>query len=335
MHQYGPKIGDVVLNGRYELLREVKGSFEGNETLIGRKFNCRYCSESNPKCFRKIAHTLPESLGNRWIISLDECDECNEKFSICEDALAAAVRPFLTLGGIEGKQNKVPQTGRTLGDAILSRNSRSEIPNISLISKGREFNQILSVDATTGVLRMVMPVAGFKFKPRLAYKALTKMAYALLPDEELENYGMTRGWLLDVDDKVDLPVLKVAMSFASIGNAPHLVAGTLLRRVNPKDCVPHILFILCAGSICLQIYLRSDHLEAHIPGIQNVTINIEWSSVLGDEEGRKMISLNYGIPIHHNWSSNELTLQPVESFVTDFNPRTRAGKITPILRKQL
>lgn len=266
---------------------------------------------------------------------MDECDGCNQKFSIYEDALAAAVRPFLALGGIEGKQNKVPQTGRTLGDAVLSRNSQNEIPNISLISKGREFNQILSVDAVSGVLRMTMPVAGFKFKPRLAYKALTKMAYAILPDEELKNYEMTRGWLLNVDDKDYHPVLKVAMSFASIGNAPDLVAGTLLRRVNPSDCVPHILFVLCAGSICLQIYLRSDHLEDHIPAAQNVTINIEWSSVLGDDEGHKMINFNYGIPIHHNWSSNELTLQPVESFVTDFNPRTRAGKITPILRKQL
>lgn len=334
MHQRSPNIGDTVLNGKYELLWQVQGSLGGEKTFIGEKHNCRFCGNRNPAHFRKTAHTFPESLGNRWVISLDECDLCNEKFSKYENDLAAAVRPFLTLGGISGKK-KIPQSGRSKDDAILSRNQKGKIPSIYMSSTGRDFDQCLSVDQTSGTIQTTMPIADVKFKPRFAYKALTKMAYALLPDEELKNYKMTRDWLSNIDDNIDFPVLEVALSFSSIGNAPSIVAGTLLRRTDPSSYFPHILFILCAGSICLQIDLRSDHLEDHIPPIPNAAIEIEWSSVLGDEEGREMISLNYGTPIHHNWSSSELTLQPIESLVTDFNPRTLAGKITPILRKQL
>jgi hypothetical protein len=64
---------------------------------------------------------------------------------------------------------------------------------------------------------------------------------------------------------VEFPRLEVGISFASIGNAPPLTSGTLLRRRDPADVVPHILFIFTAGSVCFQIDLMSDHLEDHLP----------------------------------------------------------------------
>ena len=56
------------------------------------------------------------------------------------------------------------------------------------------------------------------------------MGIALLPQEELSNYQRLIAWLLDPDDNLDFPVLEVAMSFGSIGNAPPLAVGSLLRR---------------------------------------------------------------------------------------------------------
>lgn len=118
------EIGEPVLDGRYVLLRQVKGCIGGARILLGEKGICRYCGGRNPKTFRKIAHAIPEALGNKWIISADECDVCNDAFSLYEDALANSVSPLLTLGGTAGKGNKVRQTGRTAGDAVIRRDVR-------------------------------------------------------------------------------------------------------------------------------------------------------------------------------------------------------------------
>jgi len=115
----GPKIGSLVLDQQYEILQQVKSSVGTGKTKLGTKGQCRYCRTTDSSQFRKLAHTFPESLGNKWIISLDECDDCNEKFSIYEDSLTKGVAPFLTLGGFVGKGNKTRQTGRTKGRSVI------------------------------------------------------------------------------------------------------------------------------------------------------------------------------------------------------------------------
>jgi hypothetical protein len=177
-----------------------------------------------------------------------------------------------------------------------------------------------------------MPVADDPFRPRYAYKALVKMAVALLPNIELAHYSRVRAWLLDPDDAIEFPHLDVGISFASIGNAPPLVSGALLRRIDPKDLVPHILFVLSAGSVCFQIDLMSDHLEDHLPPLPLGMVNVEWTNTVGNSDWSETISFHYGRPKHLNWSSAESQPQPVKGIELDFNPRTNAGSLTPIFR---
>lgn len=117
----GPRIGDAVLSGRYSLLAQAKGPIGGGTVFLGAAGQCRYCGETEPARFRMVAHAFPEALGNKWVISRDECDGCNQILSKYDDAIARAVSPFLTLGGVKGKSNKVRQTGRSEGDAVISR----------------------------------------------------------------------------------------------------------------------------------------------------------------------------------------------------------------------
>jgi hypothetical protein len=131
-----------VLNGRYVLLRQVKGCIGGRRTVLGQRGVCRYCSGRDPKTFRKIAHTIPEALGNKWIISADECDACNAAFSLYEDALSNSVSPLLTLGGTVGKGNKVRQTVRIAGDAIITRNRRG----LSILTKSADPKEHVALD---------------------------------------------------------------------------------------------------------------------------------------------------------------------------------------------
>ena len=327
----GPRIGDATLGGRYTLLAQVKASTESTKQYIGQKGPCRYCGERDARFFRTEAHAFPEGLGNQWVVSRAECDKCNRLFSKYDDAIVRAVGPFLTLGGVKGKSNKVRQTGRSDGPAVLSRRNGADRPELSIRSIDTERSQQMAV-TSEGALRLNFPVADDPFRPRYAYKALVKMAIALLPDAEIANYGRLRTWLLDSDDAIEFPHLDVGISFASIGHAPELLIGALLRRRDPEELVPHILFVFSAGSVCFQIDLMSDHLEDHLPPLPAGTINIEWTNTVGSPNRPEAISFRYGRPTHFNWSSAQSQPQPVKEIVLEFNPRTNNGSLIPIFR---
>jgi len=336
MSNANAKSAEVLIDGRYELLREVKGFAGDGLILIGTPGHCRYCGTCDTALFRKIAHTFPEALGNKWVISQDECDGCNTKiFSLYDEELAKAVSPFLTLGGVKGKDNKIRQTGRTGRGSVITQSRGVEGRSLLFVLNDTDPAGLLGVDPRNGMMQMRTPIAAVPFKPRHAYKALAKMGVALLPDDELPHYTKLIEWLDDPTDDEDFPVLEVGMSFGSIGNAPPLAYGALLKRTNPHDIIPHIVFLFAAGSVCCQIDLMSDHLEDHIPPVPRGSINIRHSVVIGDESSAGMsVRIPYGHQVHLNWSSNAVAPQPIEAMIFDFNPVTYEGGFTPEFRAQ-
>lgn len=310
---YGPQVGESVLNHSYILIAQVKASVGGKRILLGKKGVCRYCGTGDVSKFRNVAHTFPESLGNKWVRSLDECDECNKRFSVYDEALANSVSPFLTLGGVKGKANKVRQTGRSDGDAVLSRQPTPSRSRILIRARGTDATKNMEVDPITGKVTLNFPIAGVPFRPRHAYKALVKMALAIMPDEELHHFQKLLGWINDVNDEHYFPHLEVGMSFASVGNSPQLAAAVLLRRANPLGLLPYMLFIFTAGSVCLQIYLMPDCLDDHLPLFGPNVLKIQWSSVIVGDDAQAPIQLSFGAPIALNWAPTDLRPQPVES----------------------
>lgn len=203
--------------GRYEILAKVYALPEGDKSYIGTKGLCRFCGEARPELFRMEAHTFPEFLGNKKILSLDECDGCNSIFSKYESALAESLQPYHTIGGIKGKGNKIPQTGRTTGRTIIRR-SEGKPSRISVVQSTERFEDYLSVDPVNQKIKLAVPVAKARFIPRHAYKALSKMGVAILPEDELDKYCKLLAWLRDPDDQKDIPCLEVVNSYAQIAN---------------------------------------------------------------------------------------------------------------------
>jgi hypothetical protein len=305
----------------------------GDPTLyIGSAGRCRFCGTDNAKHFRKIAHTIPESLGNKWVISRDECDDCNTRSSQYEDALAKAVGPFLTLGGTRGKGNHVRQTGRSKGGSVVAHRDGTERRELHFSARGISLDEVLRLDHTNGIVKLVMPVAGVPFAPRLAYKALLKMAVLLLPDAELDQFATARQSLLDPSALFPEPPLEVVASFGSIGNAPPLVAMCLLRRRAAEAALPSTIFILCAGSVCLRIWVFSDAWDAHVPRYPLTSMNLPWRVVL-NPPGVDPVVIEYLHQKGFDWTSEKQTPQPVQAMHLDFHLATRKGVFTPIFRE--
>ena len=103
----------------YAIFAMVQGSLGEPGVMLGTAGRCRFCGETDSRAFRNVAHALPEAFGNKWVTSLDECDVCNAKFGAFDDALVKSMGAILTVGGTQGKGNKVRQIGRSDGPASI------------------------------------------------------------------------------------------------------------------------------------------------------------------------------------------------------------------------
>lgn len=314
----------------YEVISQELVEPDQSHRFLGTRTNCRFCGTAVQSAFgrRTNAHTFPEGLGNRALFSLDECKSCNNKSSVYEDALCKAIGPFLTLGGVSGKRG-VRQTGRTNSNSVVRHSVENDRRRISVRSEGN-LDEVGGVDPQTGLVRLRMPIKGDKFVPLLAYKALSKIAIALLPLNELHRFKRVIESLKVRDEPAIPGPLQVGFSYSYVGNAPPVLAGTVLRRKEVGAQVPYLISIFVAGSVCFQIWVRSDDMDERVPG--SGKLEIQWTSQLPRPEGGYQ-PIRYSKPKQFDWSGLSPQLQPFEAFDLQFNPRTTEGVLTPILRE--
>src|SRR5271155_817686 len=82
----------------------------GDKVIVGDKRKprtCRFCGKGAPEVkFRKVAHAIPEALGNKSIQSAYECDTCNEFFGKgIENHLGNWSKPMRTFARIRGNSS--------------------------------------------------------------------------------------------------------------------------------------------------------------------------------------------------------------------------------------
>lgn len=141
------------------------------KVVLGDKENrrCRFCGKTSPEVsFRKVAHAIPELIGNKSIVSNYECDTCNEEFGRgIENDLGNWSKPTRTLVRIQGK-NGVP-TIKKGGDkswriefdqSILNVTAYEDDPIFDIDEEKNTINFKLRRDAYTpvGVLKAFMKI---------------------------------------------------------------------------------------------------------------------------------------------------------------------------------
>ncbi|HVR91017.1 MAG TPA: hypothetical protein VHG29_07990 [Novosphingobium sp.] len=315
----------------YEILHHVQAGVGSHKIVLGRRGSCRFCGEGDSKHFRHRSHTIPEGLGNHWILSADECDRCNKLFSKYDDALCKSVGTILTVGGTEGKGGKVRQTGRSKGSNNIrhSRPGGQRRISYQVLSEADGISAALGTAvefSADGKIKLTMPMPSEVFVPRSAYKALVKVGLALLPDTELPNFQRLLQWLTDESESEEFSFLDVGISCGSLGNAPPIVSATILRRKSIEDRIPYVLLMVTAGSICWQIDLMPDVLDNEIGLAGFGCINLRWNTILGPRDGDQ-IKIAYSEPRHFDWSSNLPAPSPINALRQHFDQNTLEGQI--------
>jgi len=167
---------------------------ETNKIFIGdkNKKQCLFCGNEDKGQFKKDAHVLPASLGNRSVFSHEECDICNEKFGeTLEQHLAnkfTLERAFSRRGGRTGTIKHKPKMQEKL--TFIESSSTSETV---IISKQIDSDTILTHDNDNNEFSIDVEVPSYK--PYYVAQSLARMAMFIMPDEYRATYKHIFNWL--------------------------------------------------------------------------------------------------------------------------------------------
>lgn len=219
---------------------------------------CRFCGRSKPGVtFGKEAHALPEFLGNKAIISMNECDTCNEYIADhAEDDLSKWLGPMRTASQMRGK-NGVPTYK---ADGIRMEMGPNGI-DISITANIDDpgIKEGESVDFTIPVKTPSQPLV-----PINAAKALVKIACSLAPISELPEIKMAIDWIMG---RMYCKFSKFPVLFSfTPGANPYQSGRVLLLRRKVDEKIPYLLCLVATSNVRFQFFVPfclSDKMEGN------------------------------------------------------------------------
>jgi hypothetical protein len=288
---------------------------------------CRFC-KNEEATFKNQSHTFPAGLGNRWHISWDECDKCNTHFATSDGHLCSALGIVLTYCGIKGRKG-VRSTGRVNGRHIVGHTEFDGNETVSIVL----LDKAIGVEPTfsPNFPRIYTSNIDEKYIPRLAFKALMKIGMAIMPRAELANFQKLSAWILDSEDGLDFPFLKVAIAFDEIVNAPKAWSAILLRRKQQDAQDPYCKLVFTLGPICILADLMPDSLDDNIglQRLQNETAKFDFDFTLKDGSSANLSFKNYTAL---DWSSALRVATPIKAMHHNFDANAKLISITPEFR---
>jgi hypothetical protein len=174
---------------------------------------CRFCNKTNGEVsFKKVAHTISEALGNKKIITNDECDICNEKFGTgIENDLILYLNLYRSFFGIKGK-NGIPK--------LKGRNFEIENKGTIEIKQYLTDEEIKDPNRDDFKLRLETTQ---NFTAQNVYKTLTKYALGVIDREQIANFSGTIEWLNGIKNIDQLPKVAMLTSYDLFSSHPKLM----------------------------------------------------------------------------------------------------------------
>lgn len=283
------KVSESFFTENYDLIftSGVWSTSSEDKVFIGEKNNktCRFCGKNEKyTTFDNTSHAIPESLGNKIFILLEECDVCNKEFSEgIEDSLDKYIKPYRTLSHIKGKK-KIPTT------KSRDKKSRLDVKG-ELVIQSPENSSFYEFDIENKTLKL--NVDREPYIPCDVYKAFMKIAISIIKDKnELSAFKYTVAWVMHKNRNENmLNPLKVWRTFIpghrTIGDVSTMLFR--LKSSNNYTKLPYSIFILGVSNFIYQMIVPS-HLDVKESG-DNLDFEIPFLPTIFEE------SWEYGEPI--------------------------------------
>ncbi|HWD88291.1 MAG TPA: hypothetical protein VG367_09210 [Mucilaginibacter sp.] len=247
---------------------KYQGTLEGNRSearyLRKRTEECRFCKKRRVETtFGQETHLISRLIGNNLFYSHDECNECNELFNTFETDLAASL-------GAERTFNHLHPTEKAPGFESGNRNigiKKLANENVILHTKKENSNDI-KIDFALGKAEISMLTQPYRLE--FVYRAILKMALAVLPAEDIANYDLAFKFLLNPEAYPELDTFKKAIvTETTIVLARPFVQLYKRKSGVHQSCYTEHVFCLYTGYFMFQLsipgYIEDDSLVNNTP----------------------------------------------------------------------
>ncbi|CAM4310280.1 HNH endonuclease [Bacillus manliponensis] len=232
-----------------ENIRNEDKEFIGDKN----KRKCRFCGkEKGETTFKKIAHAIPELIGNKVLISYEECDECNKIFSKLENELANYLSFERSTTGIRGKTG-IPVYKNKTGLRIEHEKEEKKRRRIIIQDVINSGNIVEDSNNNSFTIKGERS----PYVPLSVYKCFVKMALSIMPKHYLPYFWETFDWIREENYLLrDTPVCKIFEQFIP-GPKPFIDIEMILaiRKWESSEKTPFGIFVICFENFSYQIYL--------------------------------------------------------------------------------
>ena len=253
---------------RYAVVGHWQLHPNGPKIYLGEKADnhCRFCKRTNDGItFKKKAHAIPESLGNKTLFSHYECDDCNAFFGqTIETDFGGWSKPMRTMCRIRGKSG-VPSIR-------LSQDGSARIDVQDGNFDIRDYENDPKIYMDTAANKATFNLKRDSYIPIAVLKAFTKFGLTLMPAEAMNKFEPTRQWIKNPDHSAnfvsEIPLFHTFIS----GPMPNDRIGirAFIRKAGITD-MPFAFYILTYGNEMFQVFIPCPFEDRFL---QNVTMTI-------------------------------------------------------------
>lgn len=286
---------------------------------------CRFCLKKPPEIkIRNNAHVLTQALGFRWLYSSFECDTCNQGvFADYDNSLAKYFGPMRSFTGIRGKDGYPKH--KYQDSPLFIQRLDNDIEVKELMDGG------LELDADNNII--TMKAVKEPYTEIKVFKALVKAGFCFLNNEELQNFDLTRQWLISPtrDSQFGNYDFKMHIRAYELNLKRKLTPSIQLYRrriVGKNEKAPEKCLIVIFGNYELQFFIPFSIQDAYIAKskgsnwvmpirpildfqdevpkyVETIKSFNSWEITKGDVESMIMRSLEPPIKISKPESSND------------------------------
>ncbi len=232
----------------------------GDKIFLGDKDSrkCRFCGKTKPEVsFRKEAHALPESIGNKSLFTYYECDTCNQAFGEgCENDFGNWSLPMRTMARIRGKSG-IPTIKQGPNGAW-----RVEEHPTGLSLSVDETEAFYEDDETNKTLKLHLRRA--PYRPVMVVQAMIKMALSIMPEEQMLNFQQALDWIRPGSQLTAMAApTPFLYTFISGPVASDAITVAVLTRQRDELVMPYSFLLLVYGHEMLQMAIPSIERDRH------------------------------------------------------------------------
>ena len=248
---------------------------------------CRFCGKKMPEVsFKHKSHAISEALGNKGLVCLEECDDCNKRFNeSIEQDLIQMMLPHLQLHGISGK-NGIPVIKGDGFTMKLDTSTRATLGRDTIKYIFRDMpNSKDPQKIFAGINKDYDPF--LQYTPQNIYKCLCKYALSLMDASELTFFKDTIAWINEPLAKHRLPPIWLYSVNKEDETWVLTTSMIIMRRKHKGKDLPYCwAIIIISGEPYLFIipfcsqdkykFVRKARLDFFMSGIKNMMQNIQF-----------------------------------------------------------